>query len=273
MIFSKTSLDKAIAAFEKEFKCNLCMHDYCGQLDHSILPQEHLNRYCTGIKKNHQRIRSRCIQFDQTLLQQQFQKYPKSFWKQCPFGVTEGVFPILSDNEIFGCMFAGVFAGNPHDDSRMFQLSKILYPAAGLPEIPDDEDMFFAFGELIAESIATYSMRHTPFPGTTREILAEFFRSRHRQNIGLDDAAELLGLTPARASEKIKREFGQNFAVLLTEHRLKTACLMLKNSMFTIEQIARQSGFSCGAYFFRVFKKHFGITPEQWRKNHSKNRS
>ena len=71
MIFSKTALDKAITAFEKKFKCNLCMHDYCGQLDHSILPQEHLNRYCTGIKKNHQRIRSRCILFDQTLLQQQ----------------------------------------------------------------------------------------------------------------------------------------------------------------------------------------------------------
>ena len=109
MIFSKTALDKAITAFEKKFKCNLCMHDYCGQLDHSILPQEHVNRYCTGIKKNHQRIRSRCILFDQTLLQQQFLKSQKSFWKQCPFGVTEGVFPILSGNELSGCMFAGVF--------------------------------------------------------------------------------------------------------------------------------------------------------------------
>ena len=86
-------------------------------------------------------------------------------------------------------------------------------------------------------------------------MFPEFFRTRHRQNVGLDDAAELLGLTPARASEKIKREFGRNFAVLLTEHRLKTACLLLENSMFTIEQIARQSGFSCGSYFFRLFTR------------------
>ena len=143
MIFSKTSLDKAIAAFEKKFQCNLCMHDYCGQLDHSILPQEHLNRYCTGIKKNHQRIRLRCILFDQTLLQQQFKNYPKSFWKHCPFGVTEGVFPILSGNEVSGCMFAGVFAGSPPDGSPVFQQSKILSRTAGLPKIPDDEEMFF----------------------------------------------------------------------------------------------------------------------------------
>lgn len=273
MIFSKTALDKAITAFEKKFKCNLCMHDYCGQLDHSILPQEHVNRYCTGIKKNHQRIRSRCILFDQTLLQQQFLKSQKSFWKQCPFGVTEGVFPILSGNELSGCMFAGVFTGDPSGENEVFRYTKMLSSPQELPEIPDDEETFFAFGELIAESIATYSMRRTPFPGTAREIVAEFFRTRHRQNVGLDDAAELLGLTAARASEKIKREFGRNFAVLLTEHRLKTACLLLENSMFTIEQIARQSGFSCGSYFFRVFKKHFGITPEQWRQNCSQERS
>lgn len=79
MLNDDTALKKALKAFEKRFNCKLCMHDYCGELDQSILPQEHLNHYCTGIKKNHPEIRHRCILFDNQLLQQQFLRTKKVF--------------------------------------------------------------------------------------------------------------------------------------------------------------------------------------------------
>ena len=266
MLNDNEALKKAITAFEKRFHCKLCMHDYCGELDQSILPQEHLNHYCTGIKKNHPEIRHRCIQFDSLLLQQQFLRSKKSLWKQCPFGVVECVFPIIADGDVCGCLFAGTFSGRPPETGNLLRHPNFKASHFAFPGIPEDTDTFMAFGELIAENIGLSLARQKTFPGTAREIITEFFRNRHRQNVGLADAAELLGLTPARASEKIKREFGENFAVLLTEYRLKSACRLLKNSMFSMEQIALQSGFSSGSYFFRVFKKKFGITPEQWRR-------
>ena len=268
MLNDDTALKKALKAFEKRFNCKLCMHDYCGELDQSILPQEHLNHYCTGIKKNHPEIRHRCILFDNQLLQQQFLRTKKSFWKQCPFGVVECVFPIIVDGDVCGSVFAGPFSGDPPEDDNLLRHPDFTTSRLDFPKLPEDIETFMAFGELIAENIGGCLVRETPFPGTAREIVTEFFRTRHRQNVGLVEVAELLGLTSARASEKIKREFGENFSVLLTEYRLKSACKMLENSMFSMEQIAQMSGFSCGSYFFRVFKKKLGITPQQWRRQH-----
>ena len=43
---------------------------------------------------------------------------------------------------------------------------------------------------------------------------------------------------------------------------------LLKNSDYSITQIAHMTGFSSSNYFSQSFKKYTGVTPNRYRKNH-----
>ena len=62
---------KAKNIFEKRFNCSLCRHNYERKANLELLPDYHLNPFCTGIKKSERPIHGKCVQFDQNLLQQQ----------------------------------------------------------------------------------------------------------------------------------------------------------------------------------------------------------
>ena len=273
----RETLLRSIAVFEKNFKCTLCMHDYCAELPHDILPDMHLNIYCTNLKKNNKKVDSKCRFFDQIQLTQHLKKQRKSFWKQCHLGLVEGVFPIWINEELSGCIFAGVFRGKISEDAVAPLISpgnknlSCAFPS--LPFLPEDQEFFFAFGEMIAAMIAVVSSQEKAFSPGAEKMLSEFFRIRHPHNIQLADAADFLQLTPARASDRIKREFGKGFSEVLRDYRMKTACQLLKNSMFSVEEIAHRCGFSSGGYFHRIFHRELRITPGEYRNMYQKNKS
>lgn len=49
--------------------------------------------------------------------------------------------------------------------------------------------------------------------------------------------------------------------------RIRSACVLLAESHISIRDIALQCGFNNLNYFSRIFKKHRGVTPTQYRKN------
>ena len=50
--------------------------------------------------------------------------------------------------------------------------------------------------------------------------------------------------------------------------RLHKACTLLQNTDWTVSRIAKELGYESVNYFYRQFKKHIGITPSDYRKNH-----
>lgn len=71
-------------------------------------------------------------------------------------------------------------------------------------------------------------------------------------------------------SKLIKNLTGDNFTGLLQDIKLKETCTLLKNSDFTIEEIMNRVGYNNMSYFYKFFKKHFKLTPVEYR-NHNKN--
>lgn len=49
--------------------------------------------------------------------------------------------------------------------------------------------------------------------------------------------------------------------------RLKRAAQLLKEQRHTISEVAELTGFNDAKYFREVFKKHYGVSPREWRKN------
>lgn len=99
------------------------------------------------------------------------------------------------------------------------------------------------------------------------EIGLSRLRQRYAENISLDSIAEDVGLSGKYFSRIFKREMGIDFSKYLTDYRMKKAAQKLLETDRSIAEICREVGIPDSAYFGSVFKKYYGMTPGQWRKN------
>lgn len=77
--------------------------------------------------------------------------------------------------------------------------------------------------------------------------------------------SEQLHVNPAYLSRLFKAQVHQNISDYISEKRMKKACSLLENDAFTVKEAAALSGYENYNYFFRVFKKHMGITPGEYQ--------
>lgn len=82
---------------------------------------------------------------------------------------------------------------------------------------------------------------------------------------GIYDISQRLGVSQSHLSRVFSDELKVSPIEYLTKVRLQEAVNMLNESGKSIENIALKCGFSCGNYFCKVFKKHMGISPLEYR--------
>lgn len=90
-------------------------------------------------------------------------------------------------------------------------------------------------------------------------------------NLKTDNLAKKLEISPHQLSQLLNAEFQTSFPDFVNTFRIKEATRLLKlpaNRNATILAIALDSGFKSQANFIRVFKKHIGQTPHQFRKDY-----
>jgi AraC-like DNA-binding protein len=88
---------------------------------------------------------------------------------------------------------------------------------------------------------------------------------RLAQVITLSDWARAAGLTPVYFGRAFKRETGLKPMEWLNQRRLQLARQQLANTRQGIAEIAEACGFASPFYFSRVFRKHFGQSPSEFR--------
>ena len=69
-------------------------------------------------------------------------------------------------------------------------------------------------------------------------------------------------------SKLIKQKTGANFQDLLQQRRFQAAVKLLEETDLSIEDISLDVGYENQSYFFRQFKKRFGMTPRSYRITH-----
>ena len=79
--------------------------------------------------------------------------------------------------------------------------------------------------------------------------------------------AEQLGVTAPYLSSFFKEKMGQNMVDYVNSRRCQLAQYYLSDTDKRISEIAQEVGFIDSAALIRVFKKYYGITPGQYRKN------
>jgi AraC-like DNA-binding protein len=99
------------------------------------------------------------------------------------------------------------------------------------------------------------------------EKVVKMIQENYMNDISLDSCAEEVGTNPYTLSKAFKQIVGINFIDYLTELRIQKAKELLSHSTMKINDIAESVGYR-HSYFNRIFKKHMGIPPSQYRKMH-----
>jgi len=98
-----------------------------------------------------------------------------------------------------------------------------------------------------------------------------FVENSFSEKCSLKDISYATGYDYKYLSHMFKRVTGINFNEYVNNCRLGHAIYLMDNTDKTILQCAMDSGFGCIRSFNRCFKKTYGITPEQHRKDHGAN--
>lgn len=84
----------------------------------------------------------------------------------------------------------------------------------------------------------------------------------------LSELCGTLQISLPHFSRQFHAMYGTTPLVFLNRLRLEYAISLLLNSSFSIQEIARKSGFAEGNYFSKVFRKYVGMSPTEYRENH-----
>ncbi|MBR4073334.1 MAG: AraC family transcriptional regulator [Clostridia bacterium] len=94
-----------------------------------------------------------------------------------------------------------------------------------------------------------------------------YIQNHFNEDITLKEVATNVGLSPSYFSSRFHNEVKVSYQSYIVNLRLETAVKFLISTNYSVIDICYFSGFNNYANFTKAFKKQYGITPMQYRKN------
>ena len=96
-------------------------------------------------------------------------------------------------------------------------------------------------------------------------VVKKFLEEHYKEDISLQDVADVLGYSDVYFCKIFKQSFGKSFIVYLNEMRIAKAKEALANPFINIKNVSTEAGYREQNYFARVFKRMTGMTPTEYR--------
>ncbi len=129
-----------------------------------------------------------------------------------------------------------------------------------------------AYGLLCALAATFDEQKET----TTSHLVQEAVNEIHKNYSGIygvEELSDFIGVSKHHLVREFSREMGTSPGKYLTQVRIDAAKQLLINRDYPLEIVAAMCGFSGSNYFCKVFKKHVGLSPTDYRQSTSDERS
>lgn len=106
-------------------------------------------------------------------------------------------------------------------------------------------------------------------PSNTEELVREqihFIRTHLYEKLSLTELAAQAGLNPNYFNKVFKMMTGNTVNRFIIDERMKLAAKLLEEGNLKAYAIAELVGYDNYPHFVNMFKKTYGISPDQWRK-------
>ncbi|OCT15225.1 hypothetical protein A8709_14080 [Paenibacillus pectinilyticus] len=97
---------------------------------------------------------------------------------------------------------------------------------------------------------------------TVKEMIELQYRDL---NLSLQSIAAAMKLSSAHVSNKFRLHESMSISEYINDFRLRKALELLETKDYSITRIMEMVGYNNESYFFKLFKKKFGITPKEYR--------
>ncbi len=97
------------------------------------------------------------------------------------------------------------------------------------------------------------------------QLAVHYIDQHYNEDISVNELAERYGMSSNYFSSLFKKEMQQSTVAYITNLRIAKAMEYLQRTDKSVVEIARNVGYEDCNYFFRVFKKEAGVTPQQYR--------
>lgn len=97
-------------------------------------------------------------------------------------------------------------------------------------------------------------------------IVEEKFRD---PNLSLNAIAQELNLSPSHLGRIYKQMTMETLVDVVNRTRVQKSAELLNQTTEPVSEIAEKTGFTNSSYFYRMFKKYYGLTPNDYRKKKS----
>jgi len=104
-----------------------------------------------------------------------------------------------------------------------------------------------------------------PVPEDFSTRLTKYIQSRLQDQPTLEMAAQHMYLSRTQFARRVRAETGKTYIELLNEHRIKTAKVLLRDSDWTVSNIATFVGYQTPHYLHKLFRQQTGMTPDNYR--------
>ena len=113
----------------------------------------------------------------------------------------------------------------------------------------------------------TYSSE-TEMADIERKIysVAGYIHAHYPEDLSLDFLAKHFCISPSYLSHRFKQVTGFSVTDYIQMTRIRNVQSLLINTEIPITEVAEPCGFNCFSQFNRVFRKHIGMSPSQYRK-------
>ena len=102
---------------------------------------------------------------------------------------------------------------------------------------------------------------------TVVSILA--YINENAPNVSLESISERFNYSTGHLSRMIHQFTGKPYSQIVQKFKIERARNYLENSQLTIPEIMELSGFHSANYFYRMFKKFYLMTPNEYRSNYA----
>ena len=106
----------------------------------------------------------------------------------------------------------------------------------------------------------------TPVSDTLLSSAISYMETNLDKNLSIEDIAKHLNVGRSSFAKKFKATFNIPPHKYLLKLKLSKAEMLLEMSEYNISEISEQRGFTDNYIFSKIFKKHYGISPNAYRK-------
>ncbi|MFB9327876.1 response regulator [Paenibacillus aurantiacus] len=99
------------------------------------------------------------------------------------------------------------------------------------------------------------------------EEIKTYIERHFAENVTLDQLAKAFFVSKEYLSKVFKQEYGRNLTDYILHLRMEKAKDWLLDEQLSIKAVAEMAGYEDVTYFYRVFKKHYGVAPGEMRKH------